>query len=72
MNAGERPTRRATYQDVIDPKDRTLQAFELREGEWMLVGRAEDDEPVCVRPFDALTFNLGALWPLEDPPVRVV
>ena len=47
---------------LVDPTDRTLEAFELREGEWVLIGCAKDDEPVSVRPFDAITFNLGELW----------
>ena len=48
---------------LVDPTDRTLEAFELREGEWMLIGSAKDDEPVSIRPFDATTFSLGDLWP---------
>ena len=48
---------------LVDPTDRTLEAFELREGEWVLIGTAKDDEPVSVRPFDAITFSLGDLWP---------
>ena len=47
----------------IDPTDRTLEAFELRDGEWVLIGSAKDDEPVNIRPFDAITFSLGDLWP---------
>ena len=47
---------------LIDPTDRTLEAFELRDGEWVLIACAKDDEAVSVRPFDAITFNLGALW----------
>jgi len=47
---------------LIDPADRTLEAFELRDGEWVLVACAKDDEPVSVRPFDAITFSLGDLW----------
>ena len=46
----------------IDPIDRTLEAFELRDGEWVLIACAKDDEPVSVRPFDAITFSLGDLW----------
>ena len=46
----------------IDPADRTLEAFELRDGEWVLIGCAKDDEAVSVRPFDATTFNLRDLW----------
>ena len=48
---------------LIEPTDRTLEAFELREGEWVLIGCAKDDEPVSIRPFDAITFSLGDLWP---------
>ena len=47
---------------LIDPADRTLEAFELRDGEWVLIATAKDDEPVTVRPFDAITFSLGDLW----------
>ena len=47
---------------LIDPIDRTLEAFELRDGEWVLIACAKDDEPVSVRPFDAITFSLGDLW----------
>ena len=43
--------------------DRTLKAFELRDGEWVLIGTAKDDDPVSIRPFDAITFSLGDLWP---------
>ena len=48
---------------LVDPTDRTLEAFELRAGEWVLIGTAKDDEPVSVRPFDAITLSLGDLWP---------
>ena len=48
---------------LVDPTDRTLEAFELRKGEWVLIGTAKDDEPVNIRPFDAITFSLGDLWP---------
>ena len=48
---------------LVDPTDRTLEAFELREGEWVLIAAAKDDDPICIRPFDAITFSLGDLWP---------
>ena len=47
---------------LVDPIDRTLEAFELRDGEWVLIGCAKDDEAVSIRPFDAITFSLGDLW----------
>ena len=52
---------------LVDPTDRILEAFELREGEWVLIATAKDDEPVSIRPFDAITFSLAeslALSPL--------
>ena len=51
------------YLWLVDPSARTLEAFELRDGEWVLIGCAKDDEAVSIRPFDAITFSLGDLWP---------
>ena len=48
---------------LVDPAGRTLEALELREGQWVLIASAKDADPVCIRPFDAVTFNLGDLWP---------
>ncbi|MCY4507968.1 MAG: Uma2 family endonuclease [Acidobacteria bacterium] len=48
---------------VVDPKDRTLEAFELRDEQWVLIATAKDDDPVQIRPFEAVTFSLGDLWP---------
>ena len=50
------------YLWLVDPMDRTLEAFELRDGQWVLIATAKDDDPVSVRPFDAITINLGDLW----------
>ena len=55
---------------LVEPTDRTLEAFELREGEWVLIASAKDDEPVRIRPFDAITFSLGDLWPYRARPVE--
>ena len=43
----------------FEPTDRTLEAFELREGEWVLIAATKDDDPISIRPFDAITFSLG-------------
>jgi len=48
---------------LVDPADRTLAAFERHSGQWLPIAEAKDDEPVCIRPFDAITFSLGDLWP---------
>ena len=47
---------------IVDPADRALEALELRDGQWVLIASAKDDDPVCIRPFDAITFSLGDLW----------
>ena len=47
---------------LVDPTDRTLEAFELHEGQWLLIASAKDDEEISIRPFDAITFSLGDLW----------
>ena len=62
---------RATYQDVLDAPahqvaeiiEGTLEVFELHGGQWLLIASAKDDDPVSIRPFDAITFSLGDLWP---------
>ena len=48
---------------LVDPADRTMEAFELREEQWVLIGTAKDDDPVCTPPFNAITFSLADLWP---------
>ena len=47
----------------VDPDARTLEAFELREGRWLLLATLVDDAPVSLPPFEAITFPLDALWP---------
>ena len=47
----------------VDPDAKTLEAFELRDGQWLLLATLADDAPVSLPPFDAITFPLEALWP---------
>ncbi len=47
----------------VDPGDRTLEAFVLRDGAWTLIAALKDDEEVRVAPFDAIAFSLAVLWP---------
>ena len=47
---------------LVDLAARTLEAFELREGEWTRVASAKDDEQVSIRPFEAIKLSLGELW----------
>lgn len=46
----------------VDPEARTLEAFELRAGAWVLIAAHGDDDTVAVPPFDAVPLPLGALW----------
>ena len=47
----------------VDPGAKMLEAFELREGKWVLLATLIGDAPVSLPPFDAITFPLNALWP---------
>ena len=62
---GIRPVDAITFSlaDLCEPTDRTLEAFELQEGQWVLIAGVKDNDPVGIRPFDAITFSLGDLWP---------
>ena len=61
-----------SYLWLVEPMDRTLEAFELKDGLWSLIATAKDGDPVSIPPFDAITFNLGDLWPpapaTKEPP----
>jgi len=47
---------------LIDPDLRTLEAFENKDGRWLLLAACENDNPVQLPPFDAISFPLDALW----------
>jgi len=47
---------------LVDPISRTLEAFELADGKWLLLASFVDDAEVSVKPFDAVSFPLDALW----------
>ncbi|CAN5650239.1 hypothetical protein BH23PSE1_BH23PSE1_07310 [soil metagenome] len=48
---------------LVDGEERTLEAFVLRDGAWVLEAALKDEDAVRVRPFDAIVFPLSALWP---------
>ncbi|MFO1431371.1 MAG: Uma2 family endonuclease [Candidatus Competibacteraceae bacterium] len=50
------------YVWLMDPLECTLEAYELRDGAWLLLTTLKDDDPVSVAPFAAVTFSLGDLW----------
>lgn len=47
---------------LIDPDLRTLEAFENHDGRWLLLAARENDNPVQLPPFDAISFPLDTLW----------
>lgn len=47
---------------LIDPTLRTLEAFENRDGKWLLLAAFENDNQVSIQPFDAIAFDLSSLW----------
>lgn len=52
---------------LIDPRLQVLEAFELSEGRWLKVGAWNSDDEVRAPPFDAISFSLADLWPLDRP-----
>ena len=57
---------------LVDPIDRTLAAFVLHNGQWVLNASAKDDEPVNIRLFEAITFSPGGLRPQSGAYRRTV
>lgn len=55
------------YLWLIDPRQQLLEAFELVDGRWVKIGGWTSDDIVRVPPFDAISFSLADLWPLDKP-----
>ena len=47
---------------LINPRDQTLEAFRLEGGKWMVLSQHVETDKVRVEPFEAMEFDLGALW----------
>jgi len=47
---------------LLDPLGRSLEVMSLESGQWTQVDRYEGEAKVCAAPFDAIEFELGALW----------
>ncbi|HOW76636.1 MAG TPA: Uma2 family endonuclease [Candidatus Competibacteraceae bacterium] len=47
---------------LLDPMARTLEAFELRDGHWVLEVVFQNEEMVAAAPFAAAPFSLAVLW----------
>lgn len=47
---------------LVDPDERMLEAYALRDGRWVLLDTLADERSVALAPFDAAPFSLAALW----------
>jgi hypothetical protein len=45
----------------------TLEAFQLRNGQWLELGSWSGNDRVRAEPFDALELELELLWLSETP-----
>ncbi len=50
------------YLWLVDPIDKTLEVFQLKEGEWVVAGLFADHATVRAKPFTEIEINLGDLW----------
>ena len=47
---------------LVEPTSRTLEAFRLEAGRWVVLGARSDDARVRVEPFEAVELELAPLW----------
>jgi Uma2 family endonuclease len=52
---------------LVDPRLQILEVFENREASWTKIGDWNSDDEVRAPPFDAISFSLADLWPLDPP-----
>ncbi len=48
---------------ILDVEDRTLEAFEAREGSWVRLGAWGDGDGARIPPFDAVEIAISPLFP---------
>ncbi|MDZ7750164.1 MAG: Uma2 family endonuclease [Gammaproteobacteria bacterium] len=47
---------------IVDPGPRTLEAYALRDGRWVLQRHLEASDTVAAEPFEAAAFRVEDLW----------
>ena len=52
----------------LDPRAEMLETFSLADGKWLVGPTFDNDTPVSAAPFDAISFPLTILWPLDAAP----
>ena len=55
------------YLWLIDPRLQILEAFANENGRWSKIGDWNSADHVRAPPFDAISFSLADLWPLDKP-----
>lgn len=50
------------YLWLVDPLERTLEAYDLLEGKWRVIGLFQGEDVVQIAPFAALALPLANLW----------
>lgn len=50
---------------LLDPRVKLLEAFALAADKWLLVASYRDRDDVSAPPFEAISFSLNVLWPLD-------
>jgi Uma2 family endonuclease len=55
------------YAWLVDPTERTLEAYALEAGTWRELGRFAGTDRVALAPFDAVTIELAGLWVPPSP-----
>jgi Uma2 family endonuclease len=50
------------YHWVVDVDARTLEAFELERGRWVLLGTYGEEERAAIAPFEAVELDIGRLF----------
>ena len=48
---------------IVDPEERTLEAFSATEGSWLRLGAWTDGASARIQPFEAIEIDVGSLFP---------
>jgi Uma2 family endonuclease len=58
------------YAWLVHPRRRTLEAFRLHQGKWLVIAVHKDDERARIEPFGAIELDLANLWANVPLPTR--
>jgi Uma2 family endonuclease len=55
---------------LVHPRERSVEAFRLDDGKWVIVGVHKDSDRARIEPFDAIEIDLALLWENLPLPTR--